>query len=400
MALLLTLLLTAQSLSAPGVSGVIRDPSGQVVPGATVIARFVNGSEQQTVSGPDGRFALPLAAPGEVVLVVRAPSFSELKRTLPAGATTEIDVVLSPPSLSETVTVTASRMEQRLGDVPASVNVLERRKTSAARRPWSPTMCCGRSRRSACSGAPAAWRRIRRRRACRCAASARAASAARSCCSTACRSTIRSAAGCTGRACRSRAPIASRSSTARARASTATTRWAASSTSMTSRGDAPDGRRQGAVRQPRQPQGRLPRQRRLGQARRGARRRRVFDRRLSDRRRGQPGGVAERGLVDNNATVDFRNFNVKARVRRDGQRAGVHPRRVLPRGARQRQGEHHRRHRREANDTSWTQRERRRPRGCRMRASCRRRPVHRLRDVPQQLPRGAGGRRRRAASAA
>ena len=35
MALLLTLLLTAQSLSAPGVSGVVRDPSGQVVPGAT-----------------------------------------------------------------------------------------------------------------------------------------------------------------------------------------------------------------------------------------------------------------------------------------------------------------------------------------------------------------------------
>ena len=124
MALLLTLLLTAQSLSAPGVSGVIRDPSGQVVPGATVIARFVNGSEQQTVSGPDGRFGLPLAAPGEVVLVVRAPSFQEIKRTLPAGATTEIDVVLSPPSLSETVTVTASRMEQQLGDVAASVTVL------------------------------------------------------------------------------------------------------------------------------------------------------------------------------------------------------------------------------------------------------------------------------------
>ena len=70
-----------------------------------------------------------------------------------------------------------------------------------------------------------------RRRACRCAASGRAASAARSCCSTTCRSTTRSAAGCTGRACRSTASIASRSSTARARASTATTRWAASSTS-------------------------------------------------------------------------------------------------------------------------------------------------------------------------
>jgi outer membrane receptor protein involved in Fe transport len=124
MALLLTLLLTAQSLAAPGVSGVVRDSSGQLLVGATVIARFVNGSEQQTVSGPDGRFALPIGAPGEVVLVVRAPSFSELKRTVPAGATAEVDIVLSPASLSETVTVTASRMEQQLGDVPASVSVL------------------------------------------------------------------------------------------------------------------------------------------------------------------------------------------------------------------------------------------------------------------------------------
>ena len=124
MALLLTLLLTAQSLAAPGISGVVRDSSGQVVPGATVIARFVNGSEQQTVSGPDGRFSLAIAAPGDVVLVVRAQSFSELKRTLAPGATTEVTVVLSPASLSETVTVTASRMEQRLRDVPASVTVL------------------------------------------------------------------------------------------------------------------------------------------------------------------------------------------------------------------------------------------------------------------------------------
>jgi outer membrane receptor protein involved in Fe transport len=124
MALLLTLLLTAQSIAAPGISGVVRDSSGQVVVGATVVARFADGSEQQGVSGPDGRFSLAISAPGDIVLIVRATSFSEVRRTLTPGATAEVTVVLSAPSLSETVTVTASRMEQQLRDVPASVTVL------------------------------------------------------------------------------------------------------------------------------------------------------------------------------------------------------------------------------------------------------------------------------------
>ena len=76
---------------------------------------------------------------------------------------------------------------------PASVNVLEREQIERVAGASSPTTCCVGFRRSACSAARAACRRIRRRRACRCAASGRAASAARSCCSTACRSTIRSA---------------------------------------------------------------------------------------------------------------------------------------------------------------------------------------------------------------
>ena len=123
--LLAALVVTAQALTAPGITGVVRDSSGQLIAGATVTARFVSGAEQQAVSGDDGRFSLSLATPGDVLLIVRAPSFSELRRTIPAGAAaTDLDIVLRPAALSETVTVTASRMEQRLRDVPASVNVL------------------------------------------------------------------------------------------------------------------------------------------------------------------------------------------------------------------------------------------------------------------------------------
>src|SRR4029453_16453347 len=125
MSLLLAILLAAQTVAAPALSGVVRDGSGQVVPGAVVIARVSPGGEQQTTTGADGRFSLPVTPGGEIVLIVRAASFAETRRTIPAGASTaEVQVTLQPATLSETVTVTASRVEQRLRDVPASVNVM------------------------------------------------------------------------------------------------------------------------------------------------------------------------------------------------------------------------------------------------------------------------------------
>jgi hypothetical protein len=125
MSLLLAILLAAQSAAAPALSGVVRDGSGQVVPGAVVIVRVNPGREQQTLTGDDGRFSLPVTAGGDIVLIVRAPSFAENRQTIAAGgATAEVQVTLQPATLSETVTVTATRMEQRLRDVPASVNVI------------------------------------------------------------------------------------------------------------------------------------------------------------------------------------------------------------------------------------------------------------------------------------
>jgi iron complex outermembrane recepter protein len=125
MSLLLAILLAAQSAVAPALSGVVRDGSGQVVPGAVVIVRANPGREQQTLTGNDGRFSLPVTAGADIVLIVRAPSFAENRQTIAAGgATAEVQVTLQPATLSETVTVTATRMEQRLRDVPASVNVI------------------------------------------------------------------------------------------------------------------------------------------------------------------------------------------------------------------------------------------------------------------------------------
>ena len=117
-------LVAIQIAAAPSVSGVVRDSSGQVVPGAVIVARDASGAEQQAVTASDGRFTFAIPATGEVTLVVRANGFSEVRQTITAGTTQPVDVLLLPATLSETVTVTATRMEQRLRDVPASVNVL------------------------------------------------------------------------------------------------------------------------------------------------------------------------------------------------------------------------------------------------------------------------------------
>jgi outer membrane receptor protein involved in Fe transport len=103
-------------------TGTVRDTTGGVVSGALVIARTGTKGEQQTVTGTDGQFSLSVAADADV-LIVRAGGFAEYLQSLtPASASLEI--LLMPATLLETVVVTATRSEQRLGNVPASVNVL------------------------------------------------------------------------------------------------------------------------------------------------------------------------------------------------------------------------------------------------------------------------------------
>ncbi|HZB24887.1 MAG TPA: TonB-dependent receptor, partial [Vicinamibacterales bacterium] len=121
------LLLSLQTAGAAPVTGLVRDGSGDVVPGATIVVRAPSGTEEQTTTGPDGRFTVPQPPDGEFVLLVRAPGFAEHRQTvLPADGARSFDVVLAPAALTETVTVTAARTEQLTRNVAASVNLLER----------------------------------------------------------------------------------------------------------------------------------------------------------------------------------------------------------------------------------------------------------------------------------
>ncbi len=116
--------------AAASLTGVVKDTTGAVVPGATVIVQTSSASAQ-TVTGPDGRFTIDKAPAGSATLIVRAGGFGEKRQPVSPGSG-EIEVVVSPSSRFETVTVTPTRTEQRLGDIPASVSVLTSQEIKAS----------------------------------------------------------------------------------------------------------------------------------------------------------------------------------------------------------------------------------------------------------------------------
>jgi outer membrane cobalamin receptor len=117
-------LLLSLAFADPAITGVVKDSTGGAVSGATVIMRNSSGSEQRTVSAPDGSFAFSKGPEGQATLIVRAGGFAEKTQTV--SGSQRIEVVLALPKLGEAVTVTPTRVEQELGDVPASVNVIDR----------------------------------------------------------------------------------------------------------------------------------------------------------------------------------------------------------------------------------------------------------------------------------
>ena len=117
------LLAPVLALAQSPVTGVVRDETGAVVAGAVILVRTDAGLQQRAVTGSDGRFSLESGVDGGGRLVVRAVGFAEGEQPITPG-TMEIVLQLAPHL--ESVSVTPTRTEQRLGDVPASVNVIDK----------------------------------------------------------------------------------------------------------------------------------------------------------------------------------------------------------------------------------------------------------------------------------
>jgi hypothetical protein len=103
-------LLNAQSLTQGDIRGTVTDPTGAVVPGATVTLH--NDDTGQTLthtSSPTGAYEFAFLSPGHYTITIAAPNYQKTTRTTAAtvGQVTTVNVQLPVYAASQTVTVTA-----------------------------------------------------------------------------------------------------------------------------------------------------------------------------------------------------------------------------------------------------------------------------------------------------
>ena len=118
------------------ITGVVVDPSDAVVVAAVVIVEGDGGRTVAVRTSVDGRFIIPDPPAGVLVLRVTATGFADALMAVDESARGgSLRVVLQPAGLFETVTVTASRSDERLA-TPAATTVLSSAElTSAAAGP-------------------------------------------------------------------------------------------------------------------------------------------------------------------------------------------------------------------------------------------------------------------------
>ena len=104
----------AQSTATKGtIRGIVTDPSGAAIPGASVT--ISDGRTVETVfTGQTGQYTVPGLTPGHYGVRVRAAGFSTFERSgllLSAGYETEADAQLIVRTLKQEITVTADSLD-------------------------------------------------------------------------------------------------------------------------------------------------------------------------------------------------------------------------------------------------------------------------------------------------
>ena len=108
------------------ITGVVRDSSGGTIPGASVrVIRESNNIPSETISDGEGRYRATVA-PGPYRVEVVLDGFETVtqRTAVEPGQTVTLDVALNPGRLSETVMVTARRVEEVAQEVPIPIAVL------------------------------------------------------------------------------------------------------------------------------------------------------------------------------------------------------------------------------------------------------------------------------------
>jgi outer membrane receptor protein involved in Fe transport len=124
--------LFASALAVPRMSaqtadleGIVRDPSGAVISGASVVVR--SGSYQAAAkTDARGHFSFPAVPSLSGSIEITAQGFGVIRRAWEsrADAIVNLEIVLQPASAGEQVTVSAARTEVRLSETPGSTVLL------------------------------------------------------------------------------------------------------------------------------------------------------------------------------------------------------------------------------------------------------------------------------------
>ena len=106
----------AQTTSSATLRGTVKDPSGAVVPNATVTLTLVTTqSERKTKTSGEGVYTFTSLTPGIYTLTVEATSFKKSVKTdinLSPSDTKGVDVEMAIGAATESVTITASAAEE------------------------------------------------------------------------------------------------------------------------------------------------------------------------------------------------------------------------------------------------------------------------------------------------
>lgn len=117
----------ASAQATAAVNGTIRDTTGAVIPGATVVLHNVETNVDRTVTTNDvGVYVLPDIPPGNYTLKVSKEGFTAAEQaniTLVVNQTATFDLTLSPGSVKETVTVqaTAAALETSTSELGVAI---------------------------------------------------------------------------------------------------------------------------------------------------------------------------------------------------------------------------------------------------------------------------------------
>src|SRR5438270_12931407 len=89
-----TLQLSGQSIVGGDITGIVTDPSGAIVPNATVsLKNDASGETQTTTSSSSGQYRFSLLRPGPYSITVKAAGFQPLDRktVVAVGKATRVD---------------------------------------------------------------------------------------------------------------------------------------------------------------------------------------------------------------------------------------------------------------------------------------------------------------------